>query len=55
VVYVLDSLAEKYGLRKQLRLDNGPEFRSKELLDWAKAKELNSPSRNRVSLSKMGL
>lgn len=38
VVYVLDSLAAKFGVPKQLRLDNGPEFRSRELLEWAKAK-----------------
>lgn len=38
VVYVLDSLAERFGLPKQLRLDNGPEFRSRELLEWVKAK-----------------
>ena len=38
VVFVMDKLVERHGKPTQLRLDNGPEFRSVEFIEWAKAK-----------------
>lgn len=35
VVRVLNRIATKYGLPKRLRMDNGPEFRSKAVVEWS--------------------
>lgn len=35
VVRVLNRIAAEYGLPKRLRMDNGPEFRSRAVVEWA--------------------
>lgn len=40
VIRVLDRLAELHGLPKRLRLDNGPEFTSIAVADWAERNQV---------------
>ena len=40
VVRILEQLQDYHGLPKSLRMDNGPEFRSKLLLEWAKNRKV---------------
>ena len=40
VTEVLESLADSYGLPKMIQVDNGPEFTSRALDEWAHRKEI---------------